>query len=104
MIWDDLSPAGQGIAAGVMAALALGFVALGATSLARMFDAPGQSEAGGEFVRVNDEAARIAVYRDAKTGCEWLLVHGAGLVPRTAADGAGGVRQICNSPAAEDAS
>lgn len=40
---------------------------------------------------------------DAKTGCEWLLVHGAGLVPRTAANGAGGVSQVCNTPSVEDA-
>lgn len=58
MTWDDLSPAGQGMAAGVMAALALGFVALGATSLARMFNAPAESAAGGDFVRVNDEDGR----------------------------------------------
>lgn len=49
------------------------------------------------FTRIDGGSTNVVVYRDNKTGCEWVSLNGGGLKERTAPDAQGVSRHICQA-------
>ena len=49
------------------------------------------------FTRIDGRTTDVAVYRDNKTGCEWISRDGRSLKERTAPDAQGVSRQVCQA-------
>lgn len=47
------------------------------------------------FTRIDGGSSGIAIYRDNKTGCEWIKAEGQNLRERTVPNAQGVSRQIC---------